>query len=92
MQVCAFSPSCLAAIINQSCLGVRQDRYAVEQPVFFGAADKDYICIPDAQKPALAEHCKNLTIKHYDGDHWLIFSHHKEINEDVLSWLDSLLL
>lgn len=36
------------------------------------------------------KYCKNATIKEFDADHWVIMSAPKEVNEDLLRWLEGL--
>ncbi|KAJ3170061.1 hypothetical protein HDU87_000473 [Geranomyces variabilis] len=61
--------------------------YTIDKPVFFAAASKDYVSLPDFQKPGLRKWCTKTTIKDYDADHWLLLSSHKALNADLEEWL-----
>ncbi|KAI0791407.1 epoxide hydrolase [Abortiporus biennis] len=59
-------------------------------PIFFGAARYDKICLPSIgiellESDAFKHH--QVTIKEYDGDHWLILSHADQINRDLEAWI-----
>ncbi|KAL4244179.1 AB hydrolase superfamily protein [Abortiporus biennis] len=62
-------------------------------PIFFGAARYDRICLPSIgvdlfESDAFKDH--NVTVKEYDGDHWLILSHADQINRDLEAWITGL--
>lgn len=62
-----------------------------DAPVFFGAANKDYICIPALayatfKKDEWKDH--KITIKEYDADHWLILSHADQVSRDLEAWIE----
>lgn len=64
-------------------------------PIFFGAALKDYICIVEQGYEWFAtdefkEH--DITIRNFDGDHWIILSHADEINRELKKWLEEKVL
>lgn len=64
-------------------------------PIFFGAALKDYICIAEqAYERFAAEEFKNhnITIRDFDGDHWIILSHADEINKELKKWFEETVL
>ncbi|KAI0791300.1 epoxide hydrolase [Abortiporus biennis] len=59
-------------------------------PIFFGAARYDRICLPSIgldvfNADAFKDH--KVTMKEYDGDHWMIFSHADQINRDLEAWI-----
>ena len=61
-------------------------------PIFFGAAAKDGIALAALGKYVFTsepykEH--NVTIRDFDGDHWIIFSHADEINRELGLWLEN---
>ncbi|KAI0348477.1 alpha/beta-hydrolase [Trametopsis cervina] len=63
----------------------------VNVPIFFGAARDDGVCTPQLGYDAFAvEEFKhhNVTIREFDGGHWIIFSHADEINKELLSWIE----
>ncbi|KAJ6579651.1 alpha/beta-hydrolase [Mycena vulgaris] len=73
------------------------ENYSIKKPVFLAAADEDYICVPKAAilsmstpsigQPPVAP-CPNLTVVHYKTDHWVQLAAPKEINDDLLAWID----
>ncbi|KZP20544.1 hypothetical protein FIBSPDRAFT_742201, partial [Athelia psychrophila] len=71
---------------------IPQDRYAISQPVFFGGCKLDYICLPALAKPALDAYTKNWTYREFDGDHWTILSHPEDVNRELLSWIETVVL
>lgn len=72
---------------------VPPENIKVKQPVFYGAATKDYVCLAGPSAASLEQTCLGpKTVKEYDADHWVIFSHAKEVNKDLLEWIESLSL
>lgn len=71
---------------------IPQDQYAISQPVFFGGCKLDYICRPELAKPALDAYVKKLTYRDFDGDHWTMLSHPKDVNRELLSWIETVVL
>jgi soluble epoxide hydrolase/lipid-phosphate phosphatase len=69
---------------------IPQAAYAVAQPVFFGAAERDYVCTAKSGEMSVGHFCKRATVKHYDGDHWIILSHADEIARDLIAWVEGL--
>ncbi|KAJ3557331.1 hypothetical protein NM688_g1528 [Phlebia brevispora] len=61
-------------------------------PIFFGAATKDYLCVA-ANGHALfgSEQFKhhNVTVRDFEANHWLIFSHAEDICRELESWIES---
>ena len=62
-----------------------------DAPVFFGAANKDYICLPAIgygifNGDSFKDH--KVTIKEYDADHWLILSHAQQLTRDLEEWIE----
>jgi soluble epoxide hydrolase / lipid-phosphate phosphatase len=37
----------------------------------------------------LAKHCKDVTYKEFDSDHWLMLSHADELNKELLAWIEA---
>ncbi|KZP34520.1 alpha/beta-hydrolase [Athelia psychrophila] len=71
---------------------IPQDHYAINQPVFFGGCKLDYICRSELAKPALDAYAKKLTYREFDGDHWTLLSHPKDVNRELLSWIETVVL
>ncbi|KAL4245655.1 AB hydrolase superfamily protein [Abortiporus biennis] len=62
--------------------------------IFFGAAKQDCICVStdgveSFETDAWKDH--KVTIREYEGDHWLILSCHEEVDKDLEEWIGSLL-
>ncbi|KAJ7585712.1 Alpha/Beta hydrolase protein, partial [Mycena floridula] len=68
--------------------GAPKDGYAIQKPVFFGAALKDYACMPKlglaATPPSVVP---KLTVKEYDSSHWVQLAKPDELNKDLLEWI-----
>jgi len=65
------------------------DKYDIHQPIFFAGCAKDYICLPEMMLARLAKHCKDVTYKEFDSDHWLMLSHADELNKELLAWIEA---
>ena len=60
-------------------------------PMFFGAALEDCLAVPALLDRAHQQVVKGpFTRKEFAGDHWLILSHAKEVNEELEVWLNKL--
>lgn len=68
--------------------GIPEKNYAISQPVFFGGAMRDYICIPAVQRSGMYPF--NLTWQDYDAAHWVMIEAHEEVNRDLLDWVEGL--
>jgi len=66
--------------------------YQVEKPVFLGLAQKDPIALPVMIRSSTEKHCKNLTVKSFDGGHWLLWDNKDDINKELGAWLEALSL
>jgi soluble epoxide hydrolase/lipid-phosphate phosphatase len=69
---------------------VPEASYVIKKPVFVGAATKDYVCLANAQIADAERFCPQRTVKTYDGDHWIMWSHAEQLNQDLLAWLEEL--
>jgi soluble epoxide hydrolase / lipid-phosphate phosphatase len=78
-------------LIEQRCSlplsAIPESNYSITKPVFYGGAEKDYICVATAQISNLEKFCPNRTVHVYGGDHWIIWSHAEQINNDLAEWL-----
>jgi soluble epoxide hydrolase/lipid-phosphate phosphatase len=54
--------------------------YTIQKPVFVGAAAQDYICIADMQIATAGRLCLQRSVKAYDSDHWILWSHAEQVN------------
>jgi hypothetical protein len=88
VRIKQFSPPPCTSILILLIVGIPKERWAITQPVFFGAALKDYVCLPDPPKASMQKYCQILTIKDYDSDHWVQLSHHKALNRDLELWIE----
>ena len=64
-------------------------------PIFFGAAMRDYVCLAQMGIQLLTSEPfqkHNVTIREFDGDHWIILSHAAEINEALLAWIEDVVV
>ncbi|THH32678.1 hypothetical protein EUX98_g1521 [Antrodiella citrinella] len=73
------------------------DRYLppTSTPLFFGAALHDVICQPQIGKFVFGlEQFKNhnITIKEFEGDHWLILSHGEELARELDAWVEGIVV
>ncbi|THV06216.1 alpha/beta-hydrolase [Dendrothele bispora CBS 962.96] len=64
--------------------------YTISQPVFYGAALEDYICLPLLSKPNMDKYCKNLTYKEFKANHWIMLQVPDEVNRELLAWVEGL--
>ncbi|KAI0341820.1 alpha/beta-hydrolase [Trametopsis cervina] len=63
----------------------------VDAPLFFGAAKRDTVCLSQVGYDEFAaEELKhhNITIREFDGGHWIVFSHADEISKELLDWIE----
>jgi hypothetical protein len=54
--------------------------YAIQKPVFVGAAAQDYIYIADMQIATAGRLCLQRSVKTCDSDHWILWSHAEQVN------------
>lgn len=67
---------------------IPKENYNIKQPVFFGGALQDCICLlSDAVKARTRQYCKDLTMREFDADHWLQLSVPDEVNKELLEWI-----
>lgn len=72
---------------------IPKSAYTINVPVFYGAAQKDFICVPSLYLPALQKYAKGgLTIKDFpESDHWLPINKSREdLNNKLLEWIESI--
>ncbi|KAJ7620474.1 Alpha/Beta hydrolase protein [Mycena polygramma] len=68
---------------------VPRENYIIKQPVFFGAAHKDYICVAKVALVGMKDLCPNLTVRDYQTDHWVQLAAPDKVNADLLEWITS---
>jgi len=59
----------------------------IEQPCFFAAAHKDYVCTPAQSKPLMEKYAKDLTTVDLSTGHWLQFEAADQLNNELEAWL-----
>lgn len=64
--------------------------YEVEKPVFLGLAEKDPLALPAIIKPSTEKWCKNITVKSFNGGHWLLWDSKDDVNKELGAWLETL--
>ena len=60
--------------------------------MFFAGAKKDYICrIETGRKIFEGDLFKDhqVTVREFDGDHWIMLSHADELNKELEEWLET---
>lgn len=63
------------------------DKYVVKQPVFFAAASHDYIFRSVLGIATTSHNCEDASIREYVAGHWLMISHHNEVNAGLNNWI-----
>ena len=76
--------------ILQYVAGITHEKYFIKEPVFFGAADHDCVCIPAIGEQIVKKYCPNPTIYHYNTDHWIPLAAPDQLNNDLLEWIGKL--
>lgn len=67
------------------------ERYEIKQPVFFGGAKRDYVCLSAMGKEIAEMFCgADLTTREFDAGHWLMLSAADEVNKALLDWIRKL--
>ncbi|GJE98899.1 alpha/beta hydrolase [Phanerochaete sordida] len=64
-------------------------------PVFFGAAKKDAICLPEIGYEVFAGDAfkdTDVTTREYDADHWFVIYKAQDIAKDLEAWLEKSVL
>ncbi|OCH86221.1 alpha/beta-hydrolase [Obba rivulosa] len=68
---------------------ILHERYSIQQPVFFGACEKDYIFPPVLELAKIPKYCPNLTVKEFETDHWVHLAAPDELNTALEEWIGS---
>ncbi|KAJ7183541.1 Alpha/Beta hydrolase protein [Mycena filopes] len=68
---------------------VPKENYIIQQPVFFGAAQEDYVSTPEVALVGMQHVCPNLTVRTYQTGHWISLAAPDKLNEDLLEWITS---
>jgi pimeloyl-ACP methyl ester carboxylesterase len=79
-----------SALHSEDDATIPTERYSIAQPVFFGGAKQDTICLTALQMPALAQLAKNSTIRQFDAGHWVALQAAEEVNKELLAWIQNL--
>ncbi|KIK58289.1 hypothetical protein GYMLUDRAFT_45497 [Collybiopsis luxurians FD-317 M1] len=65
------------------------ESYKINMPVFFGGALDDFVCLAGPNKKRAEEYCTDATFREYKTSHWLMLQVPEQLNEDLLSWIES---
>ncbi|KAH0590873.1 hypothetical protein H2248_000990 [Termitomyces sp. 'cryptogamus'] len=63
------------------------DRYSIKQPVFFAAAQHDYISRSVLGIAMTHHNCSEASIREFNAGHWLMISHPAEVNASIFNWI-----
>ncbi|KZT00187.1 epoxide hydrolase [Laetiporus sulphureus 93-53] len=66
---------------------ISESRQTITQPVFFGAANRDYVCVPALALARMKEFCPDLTVKEFDLGHWVQLEAPEEVNRELAAWI-----
>ncbi|KZS99619.1 epoxide hydrolase [Laetiporus sulphureus 93-53] len=66
---------------------IPESRRTITQPVFFGAAKRDYVCVPALALARMKEFCPDLTVKEFDLGHWVQLEAPDEVNCELAAWI-----
>ncbi|KAJ7658169.1 hypothetical protein DFH06DRAFT_1327455 [Mycena polygramma] len=66
-----------------------KENYIIKQPVFFGAAHQDYVCVANVAIVGMQTSCRNLTVKDYQTDHWVQLAAPDKVNADLLEYIEN---
>ncbi|KAF8064070.1 Alpha/Beta hydrolase protein [Lyophyllum atratum] len=70
---------------------ISPEKLVIQQPVFFGAALKDPLCVAAMGKGISAQTSKGtLTVKDFDTGHWLMWEEKDKLNQELLEWVQGL--
>lgn len=61
----------------------------IDKPVFFGGAAKDYVNPPEVGEAGIKAACQDVTVHRYDTGHWVHLDAPKELNRDLLAWIQA---
>ncbi|KAF5338786.1 hypothetical protein D9758_012077 [Tetrapyrgos nigripes] len=71
--------------------GIPQENALIHNPIFFGAALRDYGPVAAIfLAGALAASDSSVTLHEYDSDHWVQMALPDEVNGDLLEWIEGL--
>lgn len=66
------------------------DKYEIHKPVFFGAAQQDYVALAATGKQSVTQLCKSVTIREFDTGHWVMLEAKDEVNQELSAWIQGL--
>ena len=91
-NVCPFFISLFLApfIIIRHNPAVPVDKYEIHKPVFFGAAQQDYVALAATGKQSVTQLCKSVTIREFDTGHWVMLEAKDEVNQELSAWIQGL--
>lgn len=65
------------------------ERYTISKPVFFGAANFDYIALSALGQANVKKHCTDATICEFDAGHWVMLEKAGEVNKELENWVET---
>ena len=68
------------------------ENYEIKKPVFFGGAREDYIVVYWAHEASTRRFCPNLTVVHFDENHWVASQAPTEVNHALEKWITEVVL
>lgn len=71
--------------------GSAQDSETTTKPVIYVGCSKDKIAISSIISSTMGSFAKGpLTLRELDEDHWVIWSHADELNQELLNWVKTI--
>ncbi|KIY65957.1 epoxide hydrolase [Cylindrobasidium torrendii FP15055 ss-10] len=77
----------IASRDNKENVGAKANK--ITKPVFFGGTAKDYVNLPDVGEAAIKAASQDVTVHRYDTGHWVHLDASKELNRDLLAWIQA---
>ncbi|KAG5728245.1 Epoxide hydrolase 2 [Termitomyces sp. T112] len=72
---------------------IPQENLVIHKPVFLATALQDYVALAPMQKAAMVQRAKGpLTIKDFDTSHWIMWQEKEKLNQELLVWIQGLVL
>lgn len=71
---------------------IPEDSYSIRQPVFFGGARDDYICVDWVQEALARQYATNITVVNFNTTHWVAADAPEEVNQALEKWINEAVL
>ncbi|KAK7451268.1 hypothetical protein VKT23_012608 [Stygiomarasmius scandens] len=70
--------------------GIPEENAAIQKPVFYGAALRDYVGLAASFIASVQQNSNNTLIIHeYNTSHWVMLEARDQVNNDLLEWIES---